>query len=118
MVYYILKVDLLTTNCTLTLGSLCIYKTIQQVKMDQNTRVTLYANSKTGNIEVGSTFLHNTKISSSAYHENQAHMMTHKIGHDAAVCLCMCHGRVKLQCGPSGPETCFFLSVFLSSMVS
>jgi hypothetical protein len=41
--------------------------------MDQNTRVTLYANSKTGNIEVGSTFLHNTKISSSAYHENQAH---------------------------------------------
>lgn len=43
------------------------------MKIDENTRVTLYANSKTGNIEVGNTFLHNTKISSSAYHEKQAH---------------------------------------------
>src|SRR6056300_1814443 len=39
---------------------------------------------------------------------NQCNCVNEKnqIGHGAAVCMCICHRRVKLQCWPSGPVPC------------
>eukprot|EP00984_Skeletonema_dohrnii_P023809 scaffold12895_cov164-Skeletonema_dohrnii-CCMP3373.AAC.6 len=54
-------------------NGVCKYVVKYLVKIDQGNRITLYVNTKTGQIQAGKEFLHNTKISSSRINEDKWH---------------------------------------------